>query len=390
MNNSSKLYLLSASFLLLSGFISLVFYSQTVTAQTKPLTYAEITTALTNIQNNRQGKSTTKAEAIALVIAEIKNRGIDETFSANIETNLRKLGATDELIEAIEQNSPNYEFYMKRAEKTVKNFDYTNNSIQIESALADYTKAIELNPKSDVAYYKRADLYFCKNLRWGINGCVTSKDGYYYRDWFLGIVNKDSNLALADYNKAIELNPQIADIYLWRGSLQDDLNLALSDFQKFSNLKPLSEDARHFISKSLSQLALKYFGKKEYDLAINSYNKSFEYIDDKHIEFKIKYTDEIVTRYINRGMVYLTKKEYDLAIADFDKAIKNHLEIFSRNIERGTESENYYPYIKRGLAYEGKKDYKSAIADFQKALQIATGNDEAKEALARVLKLANP
>jgi tetratricopeptide (TPR) repeat protein len=65
-----------------------------------------------------------------------------------------------------------------------------------ELALADYNKAIELNPNDAKAYYNRGNLY---------------SDQQKYE------------LALADYNKAIELNPNYAEAYANRGLLYAEL-----------------------------------------------------------------------------------------------------------------------------------------------------------------------
>ena len=59
--------------------------------------------------------------------------------------------------------------------------------------LADYTKAIELNPNNAEVYYNRGGVYRGKG---------------------------DYDCALADYTKAIELNPNDAEIYNNRGIVE--------------------------------------------------------------------------------------------------------------------------------------------------------------------------
>lgn len=78
--------------------------SPVITAQTKPLTYPEIITAL----NTKLPKTffKTKADLLTWMIGEIKKRKIDKTLTADREEDLRQSGATDELIEVIRQNSP--------------------------------------------------------------------------------------------------------------------------------------------------------------------------------------------------------------------------------------------------------------------------------------------
>ena len=62
-------------------------------------------------------------------------------------------------------------------------------------ALADYNKAIELDPDDAIVYNNRGLLYKAQ---------------------------KKEDLALADFNKAIELNPKYVTAYTNRGSLYSD------------------------------------------------------------------------------------------------------------------------------------------------------------------------
>ena len=61
---------------------------------------------------------------------------------------------------------------------------------QHEKAIADFTKAIEIDPRYAKAYYNRGFAYFLK--------------GQYEQ-------------AISDFTKAIELNPRYADAYINRG-----------------------------------------------------------------------------------------------------------------------------------------------------------------------------
>src|SRR6266513_6475299 len=62
----------------------------------------------------------------------------------------------------------------------------------LDGAISDFTKAIELDPNSADAYYSRCAVRQTQN---------------------------DVEDAIADYSKAIELNPTLADAYLNRGIL---------------------------------------------------------------------------------------------------------------------------------------------------------------------------
>ena len=89
-------------------------------------------------------------------------------------------------------------------------------------AIADYTKAIELNPNDADAYYNRGNSK--RNLK----------------DYYGGI---------ADYTKAIELNPNYANAFLNRGISKEilgDLNCACADLKKAARLG--REDAAKWVA----------------------------------------------------------------------------------------------------------------------------------------------
>src|SRR5262249_25621993 len=76
---------------------------------------------------------------------------------------------------------------------------------EYDRAVADHTKAIELNPKYATAYNNR------------------------------GIATGDYDRAIADYNRAIELDPNFADAYLRRGLAYEgkgDSERSIADYTK--------------------------------------------------------------------------------------------------------------------------------------------------------------
>jgi tetratricopeptide (TPR) repeat protein len=85
----------------------------------------------------------------------------------------------------------------------------------LKGAMADFDKAIKLDPKDAVAYYNRA---YAKRLK------------------------KDFNGALADYNRTIELDPANADAFYNRGNVKamnlKDIDGAIADFDRTIELNP--------------------------------------------------------------------------------------------------------------------------------------------------------
>ena len=100
-------------------------------------------------------------------------------------------------------------------------------------AIADYTKAIEINPNFADAYYNRG----------------SSKNDL-----------KDYNGAIADFTKAIEINPNDAFAYYNRGSSKDNLKDyygAIADYTKAIEINPNYADA--YKNRSISKY---YLGDK--------------------------------------------------------------------------------------------------------------------------------
>jgi len=126
-------------------------------------------------------------------------------------------------------------------------------------------------------------------------------------------------LALADFNKVIELNPEDSDAYYNRG--------------------------------------LTYKNRKNYDRAIDDYSVA------------IKLDSRYVDAYNNRGNVYGRKGEYKAAITDFNQTIT-------------LSPDNASAYFNRGLAYYSQGLYTLAIEDFQKAIELNPKYFKAYENLA--------
>ncbi|TRU72417.1 MAG: serine protease [Microcystis viridis Mv_BB_P_19951000_S69] len=189
-----------------------------------------------------------------------------------------------------------------------------SNQQKYELALADYSKAIEINRNFANAYMNRGNLY-------------SNQQKY--------------ELALADYSKAIELNRNFANAYNNRGilySLQQKYELALADYSKAIEIN------RNFAQAYYNRGNL-YFNQQKYELALADYNKA------------IKLDSNDAYAYNNRGNLYYDQQKYDLALADFTKAIE-----LNRNFAEA--------YLGRGVVYYLQQKYELALADFNKAIEL--------------------
>jgi tetratricopeptide (TPR) repeat protein len=184
-------------------------------------------------------------------------------------------------------------------------------------AIAEYNEAIRLDPNDAVAYNSRGNAFFAKG---------------------------DHVRAIADYSEAIRLDHNLAVAYNNRGNAygsKGELDRAILDLDEAIRLDP------NFVVARVNR-GNTYRRKGEFDRAITELTKAIE-SDPKYAR-----------PYRYRGWVYQNKGEHDAAIADFSKAIE--LEINSKNSARAYES--------RGFSHWRKNEPNRAIANYDKALEL--------------------
>jgi tetratricopeptide (TPR) repeat protein len=184
----------------------------------------------------------------------------------------------------------------------------------LDLALSDYNKAIQINPNLAETYSNRGNIYQDKG---------------------------DLDLALSDYNKAIQINPNLAEAYNNRAltyQCKSEFDQAIAGYNKTLEINP-------YYAEAYDNRGNVYQSKGDVNQALADYNKA------------LQINPNLVEAYNNRGLTYQSKGDFKQAIADYDKALQinpNYAEA----------------YNSRGLAYQSKGDFKQAIADYNKALQI--------------------
>jgi TonB family protein len=209
-------------------------FSLSALAQQPQLSLVDIITVL-------RSKKVTQNEKNQLLTEGVKQRGITFALNADLEKELRLAGADDILVAAIREKSPvmkvsatpqpkvdaspvptqkapDFAFYQNRANANFVMGEY-------DTAITDYNKAIELNPKEAAVFFSRGLAHF----------------------------NKASYTpAIADFDKVIELDPKEAMAYFKRGNALEktgNFEKALADYQKTVELDPDNGPAKTALQK---------------------------------------------------------------------------------------------------------------------------------------------
>jgi tetratricopeptide (TPR) repeat protein len=249
----------------------------------------------------------------------------------------------------------------------------------LDAAQIDFSQAIELKPKSAVAYDNRAITELQKNDPTSaisdFDRAIACDGGDYYALYNRGLLKfarHDWDGAMSDLNRVIAINPghdpgdmmndkflvllPVTDtfwgnLYNYRGLAKQkkgDWEGAIDDFHKAAKLD--ESEAAHY---SLSCGNLK---RDRGDLtgAITEYNAA------------VAADENYVPAYNNRGLVKQKMGDLDGAITDFSKAVD-------------IDPRHAAAYQNRGLARKAKGDLAGEIADFAAAHLAVATSDEAKD-----------
>ncbi len=189
---------------------------------------------------------------------------------------------------------------------------------QLDDALADFTKAVSLNPDYAPAYNNRGNVFLEMNR---------AEDAY------------------KDFDRAVSLSPDFGAAYSNRANANQKLKrfeAAEKDFRKAIELMPGSAvplNGRGKIASSAGRLytALRYLNRA---IALNA---------------------QYAPAYQNRAAVYSLLKRDDDAAQDLDKVI-------------ALAPDNANLYVARGQAFARDKRWSQAFRDFSKAVELAPDN----------------
>jgi len=254
-------------------------------------------------------------------------------------------GAIADFDRAIELNPDDADAYNYRGGVKFIQGDY-------HGAIADFDKAIKLDPDNTKAY----------TFRGGAKGDLGDHDGsiadfdraieltpddaeaYYNRG------NAKSELgdhkgAITDFDRAIELTPDYANAYYNRGNAKRDLvdlRGAIADYSRAIELNPEDAEAYYYRGNAKSELG-------DHKGAIADYGWAIEFGPD------------FAGAYSNRGIAKSNLGDHDSAKADFDRAIE-------------LDPSYAEAYNNRGVAKSKLGDHEGAIEDYARAIELKPNN----------------
>lgn len=194
-----------------------------------------------------------------------------------------------------------------------------------DGAIADLTKALGLKATegSVNADRDRANSHNSRAVAWLHKGNVAA--------------------ALADYSKAIELNPANPEALANRASLRQrngDLQGAIADFSQAIEMRPKNAEYFHARGRAREDL-------DDLDGAIEDFTQTLK-LEPNHVK-----------ALNNRGNARVNKGEVEAGIADFNRALELDRQL------------GHVFYMNRALARSRQEDLKGARADLDEALKMA-------------------
>ena len=220
---------------------------------------------------------------------------------------------------------------------------------QYDAALADFDRAIELNPDYTSAFTSRATTYdmttryneALADYSRAIELDPSNPSLFLNRAWFYQRGVRDEE-ALADYKQAIELDPREPGTFLDRARFYQQRGLhkeALADYNRAIELDP--GKPRPYLNR-----AQFYQQRKQHKAAVADYSRAIELNPSDPSPF------------LSRAQFYQDREQFKEAVADYSRAIE-------------LDPSNPWYIIYRGRFHQRKEQYEAALADYSRAIELA-------------------
>jgi tetratricopeptide (TPR) repeat protein len=192
-----------------------------------------------------------------------------------------------------------------------------------------------------------ADDYDPENAwRWTLTGFI------------LHFFEKEHDDALLNFNKAIELDSDLVDIYCYRGqfyTFRGEYDKALKDLKQAIEMLPYET----YLYQNLGHL---YFEMGEYNLALEALNNAERLLTGCLSNFSNKIAKSRILTY--RGMTYHKLEKYTEALENLNRAIE--IQVINHEV---------VAIVERGSLYYSIGETDKALIDLEEALKIMPIND---------------
>jgi tetratricopeptide (TPR) repeat protein len=156
------------------------------------------------------------------------------------------------------------------------------------------------------------------------------------------IESNDAVGALADFEQAVQVNPDYARAYFGRGWARGwlhDYDGEIEDAERFLRLAP------HETTLYYQRLGNAYFGKGEYEIALTYLNR-----------FLTGMPNDVTARY-NRARLFYLSKKYFLALQDLDRLTS-------------VKPKKWWVYYLRGRVHMALGNLAEAVLDFTEVIAL--------------------
>lgn len=253
--------------------------------------------------------------------------------------------------EEAEQNEQNSSFKLSADDYFTQGLEKYNLG-DSQGAIVDYTKAIEIKSDYTNAYHQRG---VARHSFGDPQGAIDDYAKIYCIQGFACHDLCDYKGAVKKYTEAIRLKSNYAEAYNFRGvsrvSLCDYLG-AGKDYMEAIRLKPDFAVAYNNLGLLWVQVDAKEYAIR----AIENYTNA--------IELKPDYADA----YVNRGIVHSFLSDDKCAIEDYSRAIE-------------INSDNSNAYYNRAVSYKALNENNKAVVDYQQAADLYQKSGSTKKYL---------
>ncbi len=151
------------------------------------------------------------------------------------------------------------------------------------------------------------------------------------------------------------------------------------------------------MSESFYKRGLDYLGRKEYDDAIDAFDKALTW-DPEYADAQIKLdeakrlkTEKTINQYVSRGVSFYNSGDMVNALYEFNQALtlapqNQELVNWVNRINTALvkkEPEAIMKHFQKGISYYGKGEYKKAIDEWQAVLAINPNHQESQDYILR-------